>query len=227
MDSMLGMAAQKDLEEARLRNQYELQNRQLTMQEQAQKNADKAATISGISQAAGLLGTGYLGYKSITGTNATNARLLDIMAGKGVSSTPAMSATGAGSGGLLTTSGVGSGTSLTAPGALQAPGYTAPMLQTPTTFTAGAEGAGAAATTAAPSAASSMLSAAAPAAGLFAAQYATGKMAQPWMSEHGMKNMNTGWTYGGLPGAFIGGTVDIGKKVFDKIGSFASDVFGW
>jgi len=61
-------------------------------------------------------------------------------------------------------------------------------------------------------------------------QYMLGKETQPWMSSHGMKYTNMGWTYGGVPGAATGFVVDTAKKGFEVVKDFGKsigNVLGW
>lgn len=226
LDPMMEATANKDIQESQLRYQNERANKQLSLQEQAQKDASRAATISGIAQTGGILGSGYLGYQGMQNSAAANSRLLSLMEG-GKAAVPSAIApsVGAGSAGILPASGAGGG-ALTAPGALSAPGYTAPMIAGPTSFEAGAAAAPAAASSGV-GAGSALLAGAPQIAAVAGAQYYTGKLAKPWMDEHGLSTANKGWTYAGLPGLVTGGMIDVGKKAFDEIGSFASDVFGW
>jgi hypothetical protein len=208
-DQRAGMDSYLDYGVALKRQEDEMamKNRQLSMQEQAQKNADRAATVSGIVQTGGLLATGGLTYKALQNQSANTAMMRQYLLG------------GAGSGGGQVTPWVGSG--LTAPGPLQAPGYLAPTLQTPTTFPA-AEAGGAVAPAAGTG---SMLAAAAPAIPLAAGQYALGKATQPWMNQHGMRHTNQGWTYGGAPGAFAGASLDVGKGIVSGVHNLIDSIF--
>ena len=206
LDPMLdyGVALKRQEDETAMRG------RQLSMQEEAQKNAQRAATISGIAQTGGLLATTGLTYQALKNQSANTDMMRQYLLG------------GAGSGGGQITPGVGSG--LTAPGPLQAPGYAAPMLQTPTTFpTAEAGGLLTPAAPAVPGVGSGLLAAAPSAVGLAAAQYGVGQMTKPWMSDHGLKYTNLGGTYGGPAGASTGLMVDATKFIGSSIGS----IFGW
>ena len=204
---MLDPMLEYGLRDAQAQRDYALKNQALDMQRQAQNDAARAATVSGIAQTGGLLATGLLTNKALNNQAANNDMMKQYLLGQG-----------AGSGGVQLPAGVGSG-ALTPPGALQAPGYTAPMLQTPTTFPAATMEAGAPAATAGMSTTAAIGNVGS----AFAAQYASGKMLQKPMENAGMKYTNMGWTYAGLPGAVTGATVDVIKG----LGSFASDVFGW
>lgn len=203
LDPMLDQAYRTDLAERARADELSYRNRALNLQENAQKSADRAATVSGVAQVGGLLSTGLLTNKALNNQAVNNDMMRQYLL------------RGAGSGGAPVIPGVGNG-ALPPPGTLQTPGYTPPILQTSTAFPA-AEAGGAVAPTA--SAGSSMMSAAGPAAALYGAQYTTGRMMQPTLDKAGMSNAGTGFTYAGLPGASIGAVADIG--------SFAKDVFGF
>ena len=225
LDPMLEYSAKEKYDEARLRSDNQFRERQMSLQEKAQKDAARAATISGVAQTGGLLGSAYLMNKSINASSASNARLLDLMAGKSAPGMLSPTSAGVGSAGVLPPVGVGSGTPVAGAaypgigGATGVAGQVGPVSAVGESLAAPAA--------AAPGAGGSLLGAVGPAAGLFAAQYATGKMAQPYLDKAGFPNAGKGWTYAGLPGAFIGGSIDIGKKAFDEVGDFASDIFGW
>lgn len=66
LDPIMEAAANKDIQEAQLRYQNERANKQLSLQEQAQKDAARAANISGVANVGQLGLGGYLGYKYLT-----------------------------------------------------------------------------------------------------------------------------------------------------------------
>ena len=188
---------------ADLENQYQrdLRNRQLNMQEQAAKDQARAATISGITNTGGLLMTGGLTYKALQNQAATNDILRQYLLG-------------AGSGGGQVLPAAGSGAMATG-GMLPGPAGTGL-----------AEGAGPASVISGGAApAVTPLAAAGTGAGLFAGQYLTGRSMQPTLDKAGFSMAGKGWTYGGLPGAMVGGSLDIGKKAFSEVHDFISKLF--
>jgi hypothetical protein len=105
-------AANKDVQEARIRSDNEFRNRQLSLQEQAQKDAASAANVSGIASIGQLGLEGYLGYKYLTkAPSALEIAQANYLKGLTPSTTPVVNMTGAGvgSGGLLPASGAGVG----------------------------------------------------------------------------------------------------------------------
>ena len=110
LDPMLESAANKDLQEARLRADNSYRERALTMQEQAQKDAESAAAISGIAQTGGMLASAGLGYKALTNQAANTDMMRQYLLGAGGSpKIPTAGMLGAGSGGSPIATGVGSG----------------------------------------------------------------------------------------------------------------------
>ncbi len=63
LDSMMEATYNKDLRESELRYNNQERNRQLSLQEEAQKKADRAATVSGVTNIASLGANAYLANK--------------------------------------------------------------------------------------------------------------------------------------------------------------------
>lgn len=230
LDPAMEATANKDIQEAQLRYNHDIQNRQLSIQEEAAKNANRAATISGIAQTGGLLSAAYLTNRALTNQASSNNIIRQYLLGNGGTTTtpeipssgmfsgPNPWSAGAGSGGAVAPAGAGSG-ALTAPGALQAPGYTAPVLQTPTTF------AGAEAGAAVPGAGSALLANAPLIGAAYGANMLAGKFAQPYLDKAGLPTAGKWGTYAGLPGAFAGASLDVGEKVVNEVHDFISKIF--
>lgn len=113
LDPIMEAAANRDIGEARVRSDTEARNRSLSLQEQAQKDAAKAATISGVTQMGGTLGGGYLAYKALTKPDLAGEAIAKYLSGAKAPSmaaaAPAAVSAGAGSAGILSSAGVGSG----------------------------------------------------------------------------------------------------------------------
>ena len=123
LDPMMESVANKDIQEAQLRYQNERSNRQLSLQEQAQKDSARAANISGVANIGQLGLGGYLGYKYLTKPPSALENALAAHYGGGAAGATA-SVTSAD---ITAAGGMFSAPSYTAP-ALSAPGYTAPTL---------------------------------------------------------------------------------------------------
>ena len=230
---MLDPMLEYGLRDAQAQRDYALRVQAQDMARQQMNDQARAATVSGIAQVGGMLGTGYLGYKSITGSNATNQRLLDIMASKQapVTTTPEIpgkgmfegpnpwSTPGAGSSGLLSPAGVGGGVPLQS--AIN-PATAAPFSYS-TSGIAGTMGEGLGAGGTAAGSAIPLAAAAPVVAAGMAGNYLAGKALTPFAEKIGMPYTAKGLQYGG----FLGATAGAGLDALKGLGSFASDVFGW
>src|SRR4030065_175616 len=65
LDPMMGLEFQRGEAAAERSRPQENFNRQMSLQEQAARNQNRAASIGGVAQLGGLLGQGYLGYKGL------------------------------------------------------------------------------------------------------------------------------------------------------------------
>ena len=119
-DPIMEATANKDIQEAQLRYQNERSNRQLSLQEQAQKDAARAATVSGVASLGQLGASSYLGYKYLTKPPSALENALTAYYGGG-GAAPVTGADITAAGGMF------NAPSYTAP-ALTTPGYTPPAL---------------------------------------------------------------------------------------------------
>ena len=214
-EPMLAYEAQKDIAAGeREQNQRNI-DRQLSLQEKAQKDAARAATVSGIADIG--MGAGNLYF--------ANKYLGLLKGGHAGLTTPAPSAPSAfggaaGGGSGLMGGAAGGGSAMSVPMA-GAPAYSSAPL---TYGAAGEMGAGVAPSTAAPGV--GLLGAAGTAAGLFGLQ----QLSAPYVNELVGDKLNMpyaakGWQYGGLPGAMIGGSVDVVSKGIDLAKNLFDDLF--
>lgn len=220
LDSLIREQLAMEGERASKERAYDLQERQIAIQEQAQADAASAAKTKGIVDIGTTALTAGLAYKAISKPSAMS-ELLAYQKSLGTKPTISPGAQTAIGGGAPT---VGAQAAYSGVPMANAPAYA------PSATTYGVAGEMGAGVTAAPSAGSALLGAAPQIGALYAAQYLSGKAIQPYLDEAGFSTAGKGWTYAGLPGASIGATIDIGKKGIEAvkdIGSDIGDIFGW
>ena len=210
LDPMMGLEFQRGEAAAERARQQENFNRQMSLQEQAVRNQNRAASIGGVAQLGGLLGQGYLGYKGlqlagqqVASTSAFNQQLLGLLGGGG----------GAANAGIAGTTGAANLAGGMLPGSM-APGVVGGM--SPALAAEGAAGA------AAPSAAAGVAGAALPGIAGGVAGFGLSKLigANEDISQ-GMTLAGAGAMAGfyvGWPiGAIVGGGLGVIASLFDDL----------
>ena len=201
----LDKAKQFAMEQDVRNRQLELQQQQMDIQNQQIAAQNKAGLIGGIGQLT-QLPLAYMATKNLLGLGSKGAGAQAAVAHTAAAGLPAQAA------------------AVGAPMAGAAPYSAAPLTYGAAGDFGGGLGAASTASTA-PGIAGPLMNAAGPAAALFSAQYLTGKALQPTLDQAGFSNAGKGWTYGGLPGAIAGGSIDVGKKVFNEAKDFFSKIF--
>ena len=205
------------LRDAQQQRDYALKNQALDMQRQAQNDAARAATVSGVANIGGTILSGGLTYKALQNQAASNKLLSSYLTPQAGSS-----AAGVGGAGILPTAGVGSGSGIPLASAVN-PATTAAPFSYSTSGIAGAMGEGLGAGGAAAGSAMPLAAAAPVVAAGMAGNYLAGKALTPFAEKIGMPYAAKGLQYGG----FLGMTAGAGLDAIKGLGSFASDVFGW
>lgn len=213
LDSLIREQLRMESERASKERALDLQERQISNQEKAYKDASSAAKVKGIVDTATTAGMMGLTYKAL---NKPSPMSELIAYQKGLAKPGAQTLLGGGG---------------TASGAQVIPASTAfasgPEMAATTGQAAWVEPASASAI---PSAGSALLSAAPSALALGGMQYMAGELTQPWMKSHDLKYTNIGGKYGGPAGATTGLMLDAAKKgasIAEDIGSDIGDIFGW
>jgi len=219
IEPMLAYDAQKAIAAGERERQQLNFNRQMSLQEQAQRDAASAAKASGLIQTGGLLGSGYLGYKNLqlagqqaASQAAFNQQLLGLLGG------------GAGTG--ITSEGIANAASALSPAsAYSALGpanaaQAAPLLEAPTTFGGGAA-ADALTTGAATTAPETAATIGAGTAGLLGAGAGLGVSKLLGAN----KDITEGLTLGGA-GAGIGFAIGAGSAAGGPVGAVIGGVIG-
>ena len=220
LDSLIREQLAMEGERASKERAYDLQERQIASQEQAQADAASAAKTKGLIDIGTTGLTAGLAYKAISKPSAMS-ELLAYQKSLGTKPQLSQGAQTAFGGGAPA---IGAQTAYSGVPMANAPAYA------PSATTYGVAGEMGTGLTAAPGAGTALLNAAPQIGGLYAAQYLTGKAIQPYLDEAGFSMAGKAWTYAGLPGASIGATVDVTKKGIEAIkdlGSDIGDIFGW
>ena len=223
LDSLIKEQMEAEVGKAQQSRALDLQEQQFQNQKEQQDKASKAATVKGafdMATTAGMLG---LTYKSVTKPSEMSELLAYQKAKDAKVALDATKGAQTALGGNAPAVGA-----QTIPAVAPATGGSAVGISAPELAYAGTEGFVEPAASAVST--GSLVSGASTAAGLYAGQYMLGKETQPWMSSHGMKYTNMGWTYGGVPGAATGFVVDTAKKGFEVVKDFGKsigNVLGW
>ena len=226
LDSLISEQLKMESDRASRERAYDIQERGQDLQEQQfaanqeeQKDTAKAAKIKGAIDIGTTAGTLGLAYKAVSKPSAMS-ELLAYQ--KSLGATPTSLTTGA-------QTAIGGG--VVPAGAQVLPGAVPGAASAPELAAITGQGAWVEpAASAIPGAGSAIAANLGPIAGLYGAQYLTGKAFQPYLEDVGFGTTGKGWTYAGLPGASIGATIDVGKKVVSEakdIFSDIGDIFGW